>query len=142
MKTPTIVSNSIYQFNDQTSIKASNIVLPNNYLNLSDKELVILVDNNTACGSEIFTSVLKNHADAIVIGNERTSGSYSSEETFILPFGITFQTNIITKFSPVGNEANIEFTGIEPNIYVPFYSYKDLYPYDDKILETGLKFKK
>jgi len=132
------VTNSEYQFSNESSIRASNIAVPNKFLNLADKPIIILVDNKTACASEIFIDVLKAHSHAMVIGSERTSGSFASGEEFYLPYNIVFKTNILNKFYPPEDKYAIEFQGIEPDIYVPIYNYKDLYPYDDKVLKTAM----
>ncbi|WDF56222.1 S41 family peptidase [Mucilaginibacter sp. KACC 22063] len=135
----TTVTHSMYAFDDSKSVHGSNIALPNAYLNLSKKPVIILIDNKTACASEIFISVMKNNCHALIVGNERTSGAYASGEYFYLPYNIVFKTNVLNKFYPPGEENSIEFKGLEPDVYVPFYSYKDLYPYEDKVMQMALR---
>ena len=137
---PVTATHCEYSYSDNKSITASNIVRPNPYLHLQHLRVVILVDNKTACASEIFTSVLKNNANTTIIGNERTSGSYASGEVFYLPFNLVLRTNILTKFTTPDGVAPIEYSGISPDILVPFRNYSDLYPYDDKVLSAALRF--
>jgi len=127
-----------YRYNEDSVEEATNMITPNPYLKLRNLSVIILVDNRTACASEIFTSILKNHSGATVIGTERTSGAYASGETFYLPFHIVLKTDILTKFTPPAGELPIEYTGISPDIYVPIDSFLDLYPYNDKVLATAV----
>jgi C-terminal processing protease CtpA/Prc len=118
----------------------SNVVRPNSFLNLSDHKLIVLVDNATACASEMFTSVVKYRSRAVVIGSEPTMGSYASAEELHLPFDVTLQADIFTKFIPVNESMGIEFTGVRPDVPVTLKSYRDLYPYEDKVLKTALDY--
>ncbi|WP_143306389.1 S41 family peptidase [Chitinophaga vietnamensis] len=138
LKQPILISRSSYAYSDSCEVEGPNVVVPNQFLNLSDKKVLILVDNNTACASEIFTSTLRNYARATVIGNEKTAGSYASGDIFYLPLNITMHVNILNKFS-LNNKmgGSIEMRGINPDVQVPLESYRDLYPYDDKILSVA-----
>ncbi|MBE5317735.1 hypothetical protein IM793_01070 [Pedobacter sp. MR2016-19] len=131
-------SNSVYTFENGVKKIATNIVKPNPHLNLTKKSVKILIDKNTACASEIFISLMKKYGGAILVGNESSMGSYSSAEFFYLPFDLTLRANVVTQFY-IPEMQFIEQKGIEPDIYVPFYTFSDLYPYDDKILKYALK---
>jgi C-terminal processing protease CtpA/Prc len=137
---PIVASHNTYMFNDIQGVHGSNVVVPNQYLDLSDLQVVILVDNSTACASEIFAKGLKDKGNTTIIGSERTSGSYASGDYFYLPFNLTLRTNVLNKFQAPTGSTPIENHGISPDIYVPIYHYRDLFPYDDKVLKTALDY--
>ncbi|GAA4272636.1 hypothetical protein GCM10022258_19300 [Aquimarina gracilis] len=142
LKKPIAATHNTYEFNSSKTISASNVILPNKYLDLSNLKIVILVDKKTACASEIFTSLLKQYSNTTIIGAEKTSGAYASGDYFHLPFNLVLKNNILNKFYAPGSDSAIEYNGIEPDIYVPIFTYKDLFPYEDKVLNTALKFQK
>ena len=135
--------NMSYTYTSGEEITYSNLLKPNKYLNLSNKQVIVLIDNKTACGSEIFISILKHTLGEKmrVIGASSTAGSFSNLNIFHLPFGIEFYTNVLSTPKPAGN-IQIEAVGIEPDIYIPLFSYKDLFPYEDRVLSEALKISK
>ncbi|WP_300601935.1 S41 family peptidase [Niabella sp.] len=135
---PVKATKSTYSISTNNSIAADNIIIPNQHLTLLGKKVYILSDNKTACASELFIALMKTFTNAAIVGSEPSSGSYSSGETFYLPFNITLKCNILTQFHVPGKDQNIEFKGIRPDIFVPIDSYQDLYPYNDKVLSTTL----
>lgn len=136
---PTTVSYNSYSNATGVNVKGSNVVVPNKYLNLYGKPVVLLVDNKTACASEIFIAAMKGNPNVTIVGSERTSGSYSSGVLFDLPFDIKIRTNVLDKFYPPSEKYFIEYKGIAPDKMVKIDYYYDLYPYDDKILQFALK---
>jgi C-terminal processing protease CtpA/Prc len=136
---PTVVSYNSYSHANGVNIKRSNVVVPNKYLDLYGKRVVLLVDNKTACASEIFIAAMKSNPNITIVGSERTSGSYSSGVLFDLPFDIKIRTNVLDKFYPPNDKYFIEYKGIAPDKMVKIGYYSDLYPYDDKVLQFALK---
>lgn len=117
-------------------------IKPNDFLNLADMHVIILVDNKTACASESFTMMLKKTNAARVIGSAKTSGSFSTVYSFQLPENINLSANVFSK-TYISNEHNVlENKGISPDVLVNIDAYSDLYGYKDKVLETALDFTK
>lgn len=136
---PIVSGNNSYTFNNNSTIFASNILKPNPYLKLVNLKVIILINHNTACTSELFIELLKKYKKSvIVIGDSKTAGSLANAYNFYLPFGIIIKNNIVNKFY-ISNKTNIEYYGIEPDIYIPIYNYKDLFPYNDKVLIEAIK---
>ncbi|QJB32210.1 hypothetical protein HF329_13095 [Chitinophaga oryzae] len=141
IREPAHIYSSEYHFNDTTKLSADNIVQPNRFLSLAGKKVVLLVDNNTACASEIFVQALRHYAGATVIGSERTSGAYASVEELYLPFDIVMHVNVLNKLVPDQRmPGNIEWDGITPDILVNLKNYNDLFPYEDKVLQTAYRY--
>lgn len=93
----------------------------------------ILIDNYTACASEIFLIGMKRRARTIVIGESNTKGAIATPVLFRFPSGLMFKGH--TKFRQYVFDPNVyrEGRGIEPDIMVSRTHPRDLYPYNDKI---------
>lgn len=118
--------------------KESFVLKPNRnyYIN---KPICILVNNNTACAAEYFIHHMKNSSNSVVIGNCKTSGTYSTIYDVVFPDGFRCRINCFTK-EELYPKRIIENTGIEPDIWVQLPEVKDLYPYEDKVLRTAYRF--
>ncbi len=104
--------------------------------NLKNK-IVVLVDGNTACASELFIEALKNNRKGVlVIGKERTMGALSLVYHVYLK-----RVRVITNsFTPYIYERTdkIEGKGIIPDILVKINKVEDLKPYKDKVLRKAI----
>jgi len=101
----------------------------------------ILLNVNTVCAAEAFSHLMRSHTDAVLIGNSKTRGAYATTHDLITPGGCTVRINNIVKTTPYP-EIDININGISPDIYVTPSDVEELYPYDDKILHTALKYLK
>jgi len=102
--------------------------------------VIVLVDARTACAAELLINALRKISSNIyVIGATNTAGSAQFTMGFDLP-----RKAILSYFEGVAKDAfgkaidnNV---GVVPNIVVHFDSYKDLFPYDDKLKRYALKY--
>jgi C-terminal processing protease CtpA/Prc len=123
----------------QPELAGESIVKPNPYLHLQHLKVRILADARTGCASEMFIKLLqRSGANVKVVAAENTTGSYAHLVQFVLPFNIILHTNVMAHSYLNSNKETIEYTGIAPDIQVRLNSYKDLYPYEDKLLQTAL----
>lgn len=118
--------------------KETYVLKPNRLKHL-EKPICILVNNNTACGAEYFITQMKKANNSIVVGNSKTAGTYSTVHDIIFPDGLCCRINCFTKEELYPN-VKLENIGLEPDIWVQLPEVKDLYPYEDKILRTAIKF--
>lgn len=122
-------------------LNESIIVYPaNNQLRFpTSLKVSILVDNYTACSSEVFLIGMKSRPNTVVIGESKTKGAIASPALFRFPSGLIFKGH--TKFRQyifnqhVFNEAR----GIEPDVLVSRTHPRDLYPYNDKIRKIAIR---
>lgn len=138
---PVAFSHEIFTWDENSMLAGTNIIHPNSYMSLRHLKLFILVDERTACASEAFASILREHANATIIGSSRTSGSFAALQMFHLPENINIFMNGVTKLIPA-NQQVVENVGLTPDIYVPLAKVSDLYPYDDKVLSFALHLAK
>jgi len=115
------------------------IVKPSKQINVQSP-IVIFVDARTACLPELLISALRKiRSNIYVIGATNTAGSAQGTMQIFLPNKAT-----LVYFEGVTKDAlgkaidnNI---GVVPDTIVHFDSYKELFPYDDKIKRMGLKY--
>lgn len=100
--------------------------------------VVILVDSRTSCASELFISGMKKYyANCIILSQGPTSGAVAFVRSVSLPEGYQiFYPDLIT-YDAFG--INLEGRGIEPDVYVDFTSYRDLAPYENKLVNVALE---
>ena len=100
--------------------------------------VVILADSRTACGSELFISMMKRHYSGVctLINQGATSGAVQ----------MTWAVNIAGRHKLIypypaydAFGMDLEGRGIEPDLSVNLNSYRDLAPYGDKLLRVGLE---
>ena len=102
--------------------------------------IVILIDARTTCYSELLINALrKNRSDICVIGTTNTSGSAQ------LAFMTTLPRNVfLTHFEGLSrdsfNQLIDDNCGIIPDILLHYDSYRDLFPYNDKLKRYSLKY--
>lgn len=118
----------------------SLVVRPNPLFHYgTDKKISILVDNGTACASEIFIMAMKKLPNVTVIGSDRTMGAMASSIRIAFPSGVTIYTNSLMDFPHFDNDKKgIENVGIAPDILKKPQQIQDLRPYNDLILKTAV----
>lgn len=105
---------------EATSAKASSSStrLPD----LVDKPTVILVDEESASSSEVFTGALKDHGDATVIGTKTYGKGIGQMNYYNMPGGSTLRVTNFRYFTPNGfwpGDAHNNRIGITPDQIVP-----------------------
>lgn len=105
-------------------------------------KVVILVDESTACVSEMIVHALvkyRRENTKIVSKSKHTAGALSFAYEVNLPEGITIVTNALgDKRKIFLDDSIIEDKGIEPDILIDIKSVEDLQPYKDKVLEKAI----
>ncbi len=117
------------------------LLKPNKYINLSDKKIIILINGGTVCASELFCEFMREKANAVIIGNERSPGALSHMLSVNLPNGYILQTSLCSKII-MSSGKDIEGIGINPDIWVPIATVNDLAPYQDKVLKLAIYYLK
>jgi carboxyl-terminal processing protease len=132
---------SIFEYSSNVYDNQSTIVVkphPGYYI---DNPVVILVDKGTACAAESFAEAMRCGANAIIMGkDERTSGVYANVVDISFPSGIILKTNIFSEQYRVASREQIENRGIKPDILIDINRVKDLFPYDDKCLQSACQY--
>ena len=115
------------------------IVKPSKQINMQ-APIVVLIDARTTCYPELFINALrKNRADVHIMGTSNTGGSAQHIMRTALPHNAVlmhFEGITIDAFGQVIDDNR----GIKPDTYVRFDSYKDLFPYSDKLKRYALKY--
>lgn len=133
IKKPTVFCYDTYQ-----TVIGPRIAAPNKFLDLRHLKVMVLVDGKTACASELFAASLKKNCSATIIGSERTYGAYANAAYMYLPYGIVVKTNILSKTFLTADRTFEQHKGLQPDLVVEINSYKDLVPYEDKVLKDAL----
>lgn len=118
--------------------KESLVIKPNRDRYI-DKPVCILINNRTACGAEFFSYLMKVNTKTVLVGASSTAGAIATILDIIFPDEFGCRIDCFAKEEIYPN-INIENIGISPDIWVKINSVSDLYPYDDKILQTALKY--
>lgn len=119
----------------------SLVVNPNPFYHYpARKPVVVLVDEATACASEIFILGMKKYANCTVIGTNRTMGALAPRIDVTLPSGIVLVLDCIMNKFYLGEGVTIEEVGIAPDLWVLRKRVEDLAPYNDKVLQVAVKF--
>ncbi len=88
---------------------------------LVDKPTVILVDEASASSSEVFTGALKDHGDAVVVGQKTYGKGIGQMNYYNMPGGSTLRVTNFHYFTPSGfwpGDANNNRIGITPDVIV------------------------
>ena len=131
---PSVYSNLLDYLNERESV----IVIPNGKFYI-DIPVVILIDKNTACESEAFTEAMRFNIEAVVVGKDSSKGAYASVYSIEFPSGVKLKINTLDSIGFLCNNEIIEGKGITPDVIVKIINVYDLYPYQDKVLLTGIK---
>jgi len=136
-----ISENSLIAHFDTTmfSTYSDMIVKPSTKIRVQ-APIIVLVDARTTCYPEFLINSLRNEkSDIYVIGASNTAGSAQLSLMTILP-----RNAFLMHFEGIAKDAfgqsvddNI---GIVPDTVIHFNSYKDLFPYNDKIKHYALKY--
>ncbi|MDR2585114.1 MAG: hypothetical protein LBC84_02680 [Prevotellaceae bacterium] len=136
-----ISKNTLILTTDSTFINTCSnfIVKPSRQIN-AQKPVIILIDARTACGPELMINALRgNRSDVYVMGTTNSAGSAQYTMGFDLP-----RKAVMSYFEGIAKDAfgqaidnNI---GIEPDKKVHFDSYRDLFPYQDRLKLDALHF--
>ncbi|MDD5769342.1 MAG: S41 family peptidase [Candidatus Gracilibacteria bacterium] len=152
-----ILSNFIEKGKLLVTTKYKNSLLNNYYYSenfgeVFDKKIVVLINGNSASASEITAGALKDYNKAILVG-EKSYGKGSVQQPFDLPDGSMLKLTIAKWYTP--KDYSIDHNGIIPDIKVEFKKEdytpipgkeKDFKPYDRqleeavKILKKFIKF--
>lgn len=81
-----------------------------------NKQLVILIDDNSASASEVLTGALKDHGKAIVIG-QQSFGKGLVQNQFDLPNGGAIRLTIARYFTPNGRCIQRPYLGLNKKDY-------------------------
>jgi C-terminal processing protease CtpA/Prc len=135
IKSPAIAFNTIIP---NSNIKESTVIKPM-YSIRKKLNIVVLGNNLTTCAAEMFIILMRKYCNAIFIGDSETAGALASRFSLLLPGKIIINTNALYRNTYPGIEC-IEGKGIEPDIYVYKSDIKDLYPYNDKVLQTAKRY--
>ena len=100
-------------------------------------KVAILVNQNTACASELFIIGMKKRKNTFVIGDSRTLGAIASPTLLRFPSGAYIKMHY--SFGKFSFPSNIytEGKGLEPDIWVSRTGVQDLVPYKDKVLNLS-----
>lgn len=100
--------------------------------------IVILANSRTACASEVFISAMKKYyEDCILISQSSTSGAIAFLLNVSLPVGYRICYPNLVIYDAFG--IDLEGRGIEPDVFVDFTSYRDLAPYENKLVNVALE---
>lgn len=141
IETPKIYMHNEYFWNEDKTIRETQIVKPHRYFNLSHLKVTILANSRTACASEEFIDFMKKETGALLISDDVTAGTYANVYTLIFPGNRICKINCLDKIYP-SSYKTIENKGIIPDIWVTLHDVNDLAPYRDKLLSTAMQYLK
>lgn len=115
-----ILSNFIEKWKLLVTTKYKNSLLNNyfyseNFGQIFDKKIVILINGNSASASEITAWALKDYNKAILVW-EKSYGKWSVQQPFDLPDGSMLKLTIAKWYTP--KDYSIDHNGIEPDIKI------------------------
>ena len=115
------------------------IVKPSRQINVQSP-IVALIDARSTCAPELIINALRKvNSNIYVIGATNSAGSAQGAMRIELPCdAVMAYFEGITK-DAFGNAIDNNI-GVLPDIIVNFDSYKDLFPYNDKIKQSALKY--
>ncbi|HMQ46884.1 MAG TPA: S41 family peptidase [Saprospiraceae bacterium] len=137
IKDTIVVSEDQYNWLDGHVERYENIIYPNPYYCLQQLSVMILIDEKTACASELFCSNMRRYANAQIIGSENTAGAFASGSDFYLPMNIKVRSNGLSRLLSLDEDIDTG-RGLKPDVRVEINGFQDLFPYEDKVLKTAL----
>lgn len=129
----------VFSYDAYGETMGPRVAVPNKFADLSHLKIIVLVDGKTACASELFAASLRKYCSAKIVGSERTNGAYANTAYMYLPYDVVVKTNILSKTYFNADRKSVEHNGLQPDLLVPITSYRDLFPYDDKVLANALQ---
>lgn len=110
-----------------------------NFWQIFDKKIVILINGNSASASEITAWALKDYNKAILVW-EKSYGKWSVQKPYELPDGSMLKLTIAKWYTP--KDYSIDHNGIEPDIKVEFKKEDFDNKYDRQLEEAKVVLKK
>lgn len=110
-----------------------------NFWQIFDKKIVILINGNSASASEITAWALKDYNKAILVG-EKSYGKWSVQKPYELPDGSMLKLTIAKWYTP--KDYSIDHNGIEPDVKVEFKKEDFDNKYDRQLEEAKVVLKK
>ena len=104
-----------------------------------DKEIVVLINGNSASASEITAWTLREYDKAILIG-EKTYGKWSVQQPFAMEDGSLLKLTVAKWFTPEWK--NIEEDGINPDVLVEYLDEDYENAYDRQLEEAKILLNK
>ncbi len=106
-----------------------------------DGQLVLLVDESTACASELLVFDLKRfHKNTVVLGKCNTRGALALEYLLYLNSKTTcIRTDCVAPGAMLLQGKSIEDVGIKPDHLIKIENVFDLQPYKDKVLRAAIE---
>jgi C-terminal processing protease CtpA/Prc len=101
--------------------------------------LFILLDQGTACGSEIFILGLKKRANSWSLGDSPTMGAIANPGEYKFPSGVVLRFHTTIGRYHFDSKYYTEGKGLEPDFWIPRTNPRDLYPYQDKLLKEAIR---
>lgn len=126
----------------------NNYYYSENFGQIFDKKIVILINGNSASASEITAWALKDYNKAILVW-EKSYGKGSVQQPFDLPDGSMLKLTIAKWYTP--KDYSIDHNGIQPDLKVEFKKEdytptpgkeKEFVPYDRQYEEAKVILKK
>lgn len=103
-----------------------------------DAPVVILADARTTCTSELFIAALQRYhkREVVVAAHGRIGGAVAAVWGVLLPQGyrLVYPHRTLDAFG-----RDLEGEGIQPDALVPLTSFRDLAPYDDRLLDVAVR---
>ena len=123
---------------DYGDYKESLITIPNKrYQFPEDLPVVILIDHITACASEGFILGMKKRPATTILGTSNTMGAFADAFNFHFPSGLQLRVNCVLGKYNYPEDVFAEGRGLSPDIWAVRTHVRDLYPYEDKLLEIA-----
>ena len=130
---------TIYESKWEAGVLTPYLVAPNKLRSFSqEKQVHILVDERTACSSELFSMGMKALPNVTVLGRTRTFGTDAARYDLHFPSGQLLFINAIAPKSIYEDDIVLENQGIAPDLQIRPASMLDLRPYEDKVLQESI----
>lgn len=138
-----ISKNTLLYNNDSKFLNSHSnfnyVIKPSVQINIKSP-VVFLVDSRTTCSPELMINALRKvRSNIYVIGATNTAGSAQLSMEVKLPNNVS-----LVYFEGVTKDAFGQIIdnniGIVPDTIVNFDTYKDLFPYNDRLKSIGLKY--
>lgn len=133
-----------YYYQSRLDNQIDSLIIKNRNFGKFNKTatVALLVDENTACASEVFIENLKIYRnETVIVGRAATKGALTPVYDINFP---SKKVRLYLNAPSVGKflltEGSIEHVGIEPDILVGIDNIYDLKPYSDKVLKTAMEY--
>lgn len=132
-----------YDLLDLASHKMDSVIVQTNsspFHYRQDGQVIVLIDEATACAGELLASTLKrNNKNVTIIAKSASAGALAFVYEIVLPKdGIVISSNSLEPGKIFINGKVIEDKGVDPDTLVKINYVSDLQPYNDKVLKTAI----